>query len=71
MLGVVIGVVAVLFVIIPVAFAALAILGAVFSGIAVLLGAGVFATEGVVPGIVLGFLAYRAFRRNRLAERAE
>ncbi len=67
----VIGLVAALFVVIPVVFAALAILAAVFSGVAVLLAAGVFAGKGILAGMVLGLIAYRAFRKARMAERTE
>ena len=66
-----IGLVAVLFVAVPLAFAALAILAAVFSGAAVLLAAGVFAGKGILVGMVLGFFAYRAFRKARIADRTE
>lgn len=63
--------VAVLFVIIPVVFAALVILAAVFSGLAALVGAGRIAMNGIVPGMILGFFAYRAYRKNRIANNAE
>ncbi len=44
---------------------------AVLPGIAVLLVAGMFAGNGIIPGIVLGFLAYRASRKARISESAE
>lgn len=44
---------------------------AVLPGIAVLLAAGMFVGNGIIPGIVLGFLAYRAFRKARISESAE
>ena len=71
MLGAMIALAAVLFAVIPLVFAALAILGAVFSGAAVLLAAGVYAGKGILIGIVLGFAAYRALRKARTAERAD
>lgn len=43
---------------------------AVLPGIAVL-AAGMFVGNGIIPGIVLGFLAYRAFRKARISESAE
>ena len=58
-----------------VAFAMLAMLGAVLSGVAVLLAAGVFAGKGILLGMVLGFFAYCAARKarkaGRMAERKE
>ena len=71
MLGAMIALAAVLFAVIPLVFAALAILGTVFSGAAVLLAAGVYAGKGILIGIVLGFAAYRALRKARTAERAD
>ncbi len=71
MLAMMVALAAVLFVAIPVIFMVIAILGAVFSGAAVLLAAGVFAGKGILPGIVLGFIAYRAFRKSRIADRTE
>ena len=65
---VLIGLLAVLAAAVPVIAAAFAILAAVFSGVAVLLLAGMFAGKGIIPGIVLGFIAYRAFRKTRIAE---
>ena len=44
---------------------------AVLPGIAVLLAAGMFGGNGIILGIVLGFLAYRAFRKARISESAE
>lgn len=67
----VIGLVAALLTVIPAVFAALAILAAVLSGAAVLLVAGVLARKGILAGMVLGFIAYRAFRKTRMAERTE
>ena len=66
-----IGLVAALFVVIPVVFSILAILASVFSGVAVLLVAGAFAGKGVLIGAVLGFIAYRAFRKARIAQAEE
>ena len=71
MFGVLIGFAAVAFMAIPLFFAAIAMLGAVFSGIAVLLAAGIFAGKGILPGFVLGFIAYRAFRKARMAAKME
>ena len=51
-----------------IAFVILAILGATFSGAAVLLVAGATAGKGILLGIVLGLIAYRAFRKARTAE---
>ena len=67
----VIGLVAALLTVIPAVFAALAVLAAVLSGAAVLLVAGVLAGKGILAGMVLGFIAYRAFRKARMAERTE
>lgn len=67
----VIGLAAALLAVIPVVFAALAILAAVLSGAAVLLAAGVLAGKGILAGMVLGFIAYRAFRKTRMADRTE
>ena len=44
---------------------------AVLPGIAVLLAAGMFVGNGIIPGIVLGFLAYRASRKARISESVE
>ena len=67
-----IGVLAALFVGVPVVLGILCIFIAVFSGVAVLLAAGAFAGKGILLGAVLGFIAYRAFRKNnRMAERME
>ena len=75
MFGMMIGMAAVLFIAIPaVVFAGImlvAVLGAVFSGAAVLFAAGVYAGEGILLGMVIGFIAYRAFRKSRMAEKAE
>jgi len=71
MLGMVIALVAVLSVVLPLVFVVIVFLLAVFSGLAVLLASGIEASNGILPGIVLGFLAWRAFRKARIAERAE
>lgn len=49
-------------------FVILAILGATFSGVAVLLVAGATAGKGILLGIVLGLIAYRTFRKARTVE---
>ena len=66
MLGMIVGVVAVLFVVLPVLFAACVMLMAVLSGAAVLLVAGIHAGGGV-----LGYVLYRTARKNRIAEEAD
>lgn len=71
MLGMIVGVVAVLFVVLPVLFAACVMLMAVLSGAAVLLVAGIHAGGGILPGIVLGYVLYRTTRKNRIAEEAD
>ena len=69
MLGMMIALLAVLFVGLPVVFVVLVYLAAVFSGLAVLLAAGVFSGSGILPGIILGFLLVRSIRKARMAER--
>ena len=71
MLGVLIGSVAVLFFAIPLVIAALAILGAVLSGAGVLFAAGIFGGHGIILGIILGYIAYRSFRKARMADCGE
>ena len=71
MLGMIVGVVAVLFVVLPVLFAACVMLMAVLSGAAVLLVAGIHAGGGILPGIVLGYILFRTARKNRIAEEAD
>ena len=71
MLGMIVGVVAVLFVVLPVLFAACVMLMAVLSGAAVLLVAGIHAGGGILPGIILGYVLYRAARKNRIAAEAD
>ena len=71
MLGMIIGVVAVLFVALPVLFAVGVLFVAAFSGVAVLLVAGIRAGSGILPGIVLGYVLYRAARKNRTEEMVE
>ena len=71
MLGMIVGVVAVLFVVMPVLFAACVMLMAVLSGAAVLLVAGIHAGGGILPGIVLGYVLYRTARKNRIAAEAD
>ena len=51
-----------------IAFVILAILGTTFSGAVVFLVAGATAGKGILLGIVLGLIAYRAFRKARTAE---
>lgn len=50
--------------------AVLGILGAVLSGVAVLLVAAVYVGKGILPGMALGYIAYRAIRKARTAGRA-
>ena len=69
MLGILIGVVVVVYVVIPVLFAVFAALAAVLSGIGVMFTAGALIGEGILPGILIGYVLYRAIRKNRLAER--
>ena len=70
MLGMMIALLAVLFVVLPVVFVMIVYLAAVFSGLAVLLAAGVFSGNGILPGFVLGLLLVRYIRKTRRAERA-
>ena len=51
-----------------IAFVILALFGAAFSGVAVLLFAGATAGKGILLGIILGLIAYRAFRKARTTE---
>ena len=71
MLGMIFVVLAALFVVLPV----LSVLGvfvmAVLSGAAVLLVAGLRAGSGILPGIILGYVLYRAARKHRIAEEAD
>ena len=67
----ILGILVAAFVAVPVVIGILGILFAVFSGVAVLLIAGVSAGKGILVGAILGFLAYRAFRKNRMAEGTE
>ena len=71
MLGMIVGVVAVLFVVMPVLFAACVMLMAVLSGAAVLLVAGIHAGGGILPGIVLGYILFRTARKSCIAEEAD
>ena len=71
MLGMIVGVVAVLFVVLPVLFAACVMLMAVLSGAAVLLIAGLRAGGGILAGIVLGYVLYRTARKTRIAEETD
>ena len=71
MLAILICLVPVLFAAAAVLTAALLVIACVFSGIAAVLAAGAFAGKGILPGIVLGFIAYRAFRNSRTAERTD
>lgn len=66
-----IGILVALFVVLPLVFVAVVMLMAVFSGVAVLLTAGIFAWKGILPGIVLGFIAYRSFRKIRASREVE
>ena len=61
-------VLAIVFVIIPVAFALFAVLAAVLSGLGVLFISGAAVGEGILPGILLGYLLVRAYRKNRMTE---
>lgn len=70
MLGMIVGVVAVLFVL-PVLFAVCVMLMAVLSGAAVLLVAGIHAGGGILPGIVLGYILFRTARKSCIAEEAD
>ena len=58
------------FVALPLVFAVLVMAGAALSGVAVLLVSGVYAGKGILLGIVLGVLLFRAYRKNRMAEAA-
>ena len=71
MLGRMIGAIAVLFVALPLVFAACVMLMAVLSGVAVLLVSGLHAGGGILPGIILGYVLYRAARKHRIAEEAD
>ena len=66
MLGIVFAFAA-LFVALPLVFAVLVMAGAALSGVAVLLVSGVHAGKGILIGIVLGYLLFRAYRKNRTA----
>ena len=69
MLGMVIGLVA-LFAVLPVIGVMLVVLFSVLFGSAYVLSE-VFSGSGVLIGIILGYLAVRAYRKNRIAETAE
>lgn len=66
MLGIVFAFAA-LFVVLPLVFAVLVMAGAALSGVAVLLVSGAYAGKGILIGIVLGYLLFRAYRKNRTA----
>ena len=70
MLGIVFAFAA-LFVVLPLVFAVLVMAGAALSGVAVLLISGVHAGKGILIGIVLGYLLFRAYRKNRTAAAME
>lgn len=70
MLGIVFAFAA-LFVVLPLVFAVLVMAGAALSGVAVLLVSGVHAGKGILIGIVLGYLFFRAYRKNRTAAAME
>ena len=69
MLGMVIGLVAV-FAVLPVIGVMLVVLFSVLFG-SVSVFSEVFSGSGVLIGIILGYLAVRAYRKNRIAETAE
>ena len=69
MLGMVIGLVA-LFAVLPVIGVMLVVLSSVLFGSVCVLSE-VFSGSGLLIGIVLGYLAVRAYRKNRIAETAE
>ena len=54
--------------VIPVLFAVFAALAAVLSGIGVMFTAGALIGEGILPGILIGYLLVRAYRKNRMTE---
>ena len=66
MLGIVFAMAA-LFVVLPLVFVILVMAGAALSGLAVLLFSGAFAGKGLLLGIVLGYILFRAIRKNRTA----
>ncbi len=70
MLGIVFAFAA-LFVVLPLVFAVLVMAGAALSGVAVLLVSGVHAGKGILIGIVLGYLLFCAYRKNRTAAAME
>ena len=70
MLGIVFAFAA-LFVVLPLVFAVLVMAGAALSGVTVLLVSGVHAGKGILIGIVLGYLLFRAYRKNRTAAAME
>jgi len=41
----------------------------VLSGIGVMFTAGALIGEGILPGILIGYVLYRVIQKNRLAER--
>ena len=71
MLGMIIVLAAVLFVVLPVVFAAFAILPAVLSGAVVLVLAVIRAGGGIPAGIVLGYALYRTVRKSRIEAKTE
>lgn len=71
MLGMIVCAAAVLFVVLPLVFAACVMLMAVLSGAAVLLITGLRAGGGILAGIVLGYILYRTARKTRIAEETD
>ena len=71
MLGMIIGLAAVLFVALPVVLVIGGMILAVLSGTAVLFAAGAFAGKGILAGIVIGYVLYRTARKNRNEREAE
>ena len=71
MLGMVLILVAALFVVLPVVFVAVVMLMAVLSGAAVLVLAIIRAGGGILAGIVLGYALYRTIRKSRIAADTE
>jgi hypothetical protein len=68
MLGILIGFVVLVTVVIPVLVTVFAALAAVLSGIGIMAAAGALIGEGILPGILIGYVLYRAYQKNRLAE---
>ena len=71
MLGMVLILVAALFVVLPVVFVAVVMLMAVLSGAAVLVLAIIRAGGGILAGIALGYALYRTIRKSRIAAGTE